>query len=88
VDQAKSVPFRRAPHPADAAQERALIEIDAAIALVTRGTAIRIALAGLAITDAVGSVAAAHAQAAGVRLHVERRGGGRAATSMIVGPVI
>ena len=49
-----------------------LREVDSAIAMVTRGAALRVRLVGLHAPDAVAAVALARAQAAGVRFGLER----------------
>lgn len=51
-----------------------LREVDAAIALVAGGVAVRVRLVGLASAPTIASIALAHAQAAGVDLRVERSG--------------
>jgi hypothetical protein len=62
----------------------ALIEIDAAIAMVVLGVAVTVRLCNLAGADAAAFDAAARAQAAGVAFSLRHDGLGT--TTMIVGP--
>jgi hypothetical protein len=87
VEDIEPTPFPRALEPTDEDVERALSQIDAAIALVVRGVAVRIRLIGFALVDVVAGLAAAHAQLAGVGFQVDRLEPASAA-AMIVGPRI
>lgn len=66
--------------------QSALVEVDAAIAMVVLGVAVTVRLCNLAGADAAAFDAAARAQAAGVAFSLRRDGPG--ATTMIVGPRI
>ena len=76
------IPF---PPAADAAEDAALNEVDVAIAMVSRGAAVRVRIAGMStgIADAIAGVAAARAGSVGLRFVVERSQG---ATTFTVGP--
>jgi hypothetical protein len=54
------------------AEEAALTEVEAAIALVLGHVAIRVRLAGLRVAEAIAGAAAARAQAAGVGFRLDR----------------
>ncbi|GAC1672516.1 MAG: hypothetical protein NVS9B8_15420 [Candidatus Limnocylindrales bacterium] len=78
------------PFPANAdaqadSDERAVVEIDAAILLVASGAARRVLLAALPLVDRVAAIGAAHAGAAGVSFRVEATGPAGHSTT-IVGP--
>lgn len=60
-----------------------LVEVDAAIELVRRGTAVRVRLVGLHAPEWVAGVALAHAQAAGIELVLDRSG---TSPGLTVGP--
>ena len=64
--------------------ERALTEVDTAIAMVVRGVAVSVRLCNLAAAEEAAFDAASRAQAAGVAFSLHRDGTGSAA--MIVGP--
>lgn len=64
--------------------ERALAEVDTAIAMVVRGVAVSVRLCNLAAVEEAAFDAATRAQAAGVAFSLHRDGIGSAA--MIVGP--
>ena len=64
--------------------ERALTEVDAAIAIVVRGIAVTVRLCNLAAVDEAAFDAAARAQSAGVAFSLDRDRSG--STTMIVGP--
>jgi hypothetical protein len=72
VEHVEPIPFPRASEPSDEELEKALAEVDAAIALVGQGAAVRIRLIGFAMLDAVAGRAAAHAQLAGVGFQIDR----------------
>jgi hypothetical protein len=76
------IPF---PAAAEAAQDIALNEVDVAIAMVSRGAAVRVRVAGMqtSIADEIAGVAAAHAGQARIRFVVERSPSG---TTFTVGP--
>jgi hypothetical protein len=87
VDHVEPIPFPRASDPTDEDLDNALAEVDAAIALVNRGEAVRVRLIGFALAEAVAGLAAAHAQLAGVGFQIERPGVAGAA-AMIIGPIV
>jgi len=87
VDYVDPIPFPRALEPSDEDIENALAEVDAAIALVRRGAAIRIRLIGFALAETIAGLAAAHAQLAGVGFQVDRPEVA-GAMAMIVGPIV
>jgi hypothetical protein len=60
-----------------------LREIDTAIAMVTRGAAVRVRLVGLHAPDEVASIALARAQAAGVKFQIDRS----PSTRLTIGPL-
>jgi hypothetical protein len=60
-----------------------LREIDTAIAMVTRGAAVRVRLVGLHAPDEVASIALARAQAAGVGFQIDRN----PSTRLTIGPL-
>jgi hypothetical protein len=64
--------------------ERALAEVDAAVALVARGVALTVTVSGLAAAAEVAATAAARAQAEGLAFHVRRDTA--AAVTLVVGP--
>jgi len=72
VDSASVIPFPRDPDESTAAEETALIEIDAAIAMVAGRHARRVRLTGLPFIDRIAGIGAAHALAAGVGFRLER----------------
>lgn len=72
MEHVEPIHFPRASEPSDDELENALAEVDAAIALVRRGAAVRIRLIGFAMDDAIAGMAAARAQQAGVRFQVDR----------------
>jgi hypothetical protein len=86
VEDIEPTPFPRALEPTDEDVERALSQVDAAIALVVRGAAVRIRLIGFPLADVVAGLAAAHAQIAGVGFQIDRLAP-TAAAAMIVGPL-
>jgi hypothetical protein len=57
--------------------ERDLREVDAAIAMIASGAAIRVRLIGLRVPDEVAPVGLARAQAAGIGFRVDRLGSTR-----------
>jgi hypothetical protein len=87
VEDIEPTPFPRALEPTDEDVERAVSQIDAAIALVVRGLAVRIRLIGFPLVDVVAGLAAAHAQLAGVGFQIDRLDPAGAA-AMIVGPLV
>jgi hypothetical protein len=87
VEDIGPTPFPRAVEPSDEDVERALSQIDAAIAVVARGAAVRIRLIGFPLVDVVAGLAAAHAQLAGVGFQIDRLAP-TAAAAMIVGPLV
>lgn len=72
MEHIEPLPFPRASEPSDDDLENALAEVDAAIALVRRGAAVRIRLIGFAMVGAIAGIAAAHAQLAGVGFQIDR----------------
>ena len=66
----------------DASIDVDLREVDSAIALVSRGAAVRVRLVGLHAPDEIAPIALARAQAAGVRFGVDRR----ETTRLTIGP--
>jgi hypothetical protein len=86
VDQHEPTPFPRVPEPSDAELAQALAEVDAAIALVRGGAAVRIRLVGFALAEAIAGLAAAHAQLARVAFRIDRPDGD-GMTAIIVGPL-
>jgi hypothetical protein len=87
VEHIEPSPFPRALEPTDEELDDALAEVDAAIALVRRGAAVRVRLIGFALAEAVAGLGAAHAQLAGVGFQVDRPDvAGRLA--LIVGPIV
>jgi hypothetical protein len=87
VEDIEPTPFPGAVEPTDEDVERALSQIDAAIAVVARGAAVRIRLIGFPLVDVVAGLAAAHAQLAGVGFQIDRLAP-TAAAAMIVGPLV
>lgn len=65
------------------ALETDLREVDSAIAMVTRGAAVRVRLVGLHDPDEVAAIALARAQAAGISFGIDRLG----TTRLTFGPV-
>jgi hypothetical protein len=86
VEHIEPTPFPRALEPSDEELDNALAEVDAAIALVSRGAAVRVRLIGFALAEAVAGLAAAHAQLAGVGFQVDRPDV-TGALAIIVGPI-
>ena len=86
MEDIEPTPFPRALEPTDEDVERALSQIDAAIALVVRGAAVRIRLIGFPLVDVLAGLGAAHAQLAGVGFQIDRLAP-TAAAAMIVGPL-
>ena len=66
------------------AADRALLEIDAAIALVAGGAAVRVRIACLASADTVALQGAARAQAAGVAFRLQHETSGP--LTVVIGP--
>ena len=87
MEDIEPTPFPRALEPTDEDVERALSQIDAAIALVVRGAAVRIRLIGFPLVDVLAGLGAAHAQLAGVGFQIDRLAP-TAAAAMIVGPLV
>ena len=87
MDHVEPIPFPFALEPSDEDLDDALAEVDAAIALVTRGGAVRVRLIGFALAEAVAGLAAAHAQLAGVGFQIDRPDVAGAA-AMIIGPIV
>ena len=87
MDHVEPIPFPHAYDPTDEDLESALAEVDAAIALVIRGAAVRVRLVGFALAEAVAGLGAAHAQLAGVGFQIDRP---TVAGSMalIIGPIV
>jgi hypothetical protein len=80
MDPISLVPFPLSP---DDPLEHDLVEIDAAIGLVTHGRATRVQLVALARPEAIGPTALARAQAAGLRFTLDR---GAAGVAVTIGP--
>jgi hypothetical protein len=87
VEHIEPIPFPRAIEPSDEELDNALAEVDAAIALVRRGAALRVRLIGFALAEAVAGVAAAHAQLASVGFQIDRPDVA-GALAIIVGPIV
>jgi hypothetical protein len=87
VEHRDPIPFPHAAEPTDEELETALAEVDAAIALVGAGAAVRIRLIGFALADAIAGIAAAHAQLAGVAFQLDRADV-VGSMAMIVGPLV
>jgi len=87
VDHVEPIQFPHALEPTDEDLDNALAEVDAAIALVIRGGAVRVRLIGFALAEAVAGLAAAHAQLAGVGFQIDRPVVAGAA-AMIIGPIV
>ncbi len=81
------IPFPIVPEPSDEAVEQSLAEVDAAIALVRGGAAVRIRLIGFALLETVVGLAAAHAQLAGVGFQIDRPDVA-GALAIVVGPIV
>ena len=86
MEHIEPIPFPRALEPSDEDLDDALAEVDAAIALVARGAAVRVRLIGFALAEAVAGLAAAHAQLAGVGFQIDRPDVA-GALAIIVGPI-
>ena len=86
MEHSEPTPFPRELEPSDEDLDDALAEVDAAIALIRRGAAVRVRLVGFALAEAVAGLAAAHAQLAGVGFQIDRPAVG-AALAIIVGPI-
>jgi hypothetical protein len=71
VDSSDVIPFPRAGDESTDADEAALIEIDAAIAMVVGRHATRVRLTALPFVDHVAGIGAAHAHTAGVAFRLE-----------------
>jgi hypothetical protein len=71
VDSSDVIPFPRDSDDAPDADEAALVEIDAAIAMVVGRHATRVRLTALPFVDQVAGIGAAHAHAAGVAFRLE-----------------
>jgi hypothetical protein len=71
VDNARVIAFPRDQFATVDAAEAALIEIDAAIAMVAGGHARRVRLTALPFVDRVAGIGAAHSRAAGVAFRLE-----------------
>jgi hypothetical protein len=85
VDSPSLIPFRRDSLASTDADEAALMEIDAAIAMVVGRHALRVRLTALPFVDRIAGIGAAHARAAGVSFRLE--GANRAGVSTVtVGP--
>jgi hypothetical protein len=87
VEHIEPTPFPRVIEPSDEDLDDALAEVDAAIALIRRGAAVRVRLVGFALAEAVAGPAAAHAQLAGVGFQIDRPDVAGAA-AMIIGPIV
>ena len=87
MDHVEPIPFPHAPDPTDEDLDNALAEVDAAIALVIGGGAVRVRLIGFALAEVVAGLAAAHAQLAGVGFQIDRPEVAGAA-AMIIGPIV
>ena len=86
MEYTEPTPFPRALEPTDDAIDAALAEVDAAIALVIRGGAVRVRLIGFPLADVVAGLAAARAQVAGVGFQVDRPDAA-GTPALIVGPI-
>ena len=72
MDSPGVIPFPRDSDETTAADEAAILEIDAAIAMVAGRHAKRVRLTGLPFVDRIAGIGAAHALAAGVAFRLER----------------
>lgn len=86
MGQASVIAFPGAAGDEDAVGTAALREVDAAIALVTGGTARRVRLTGVRFPDVVAGTALAHARAAALGFRLEQAEGEGVATATI-GPI-
>lgn len=64
--------------------ELALLDVDAAIALVARGVAVTVTISGLPVAEDVAATAAARAQVEGLGFHVLH--GPRLSVTLVIGP--
>jgi hypothetical protein len=80
MDPISLVPFPTAP---DDPLERDLVEIDAAIGLVSHGGATRVRLVALARPEAASATGLARSQAAGLRFSLDR---GTVGVALTIGP--
>ena len=87
MEHIEPIAFPRALEPSEEDLDNALAEVDAAIALVRRGAAVRVRLIGFALAEAVAGLAAAHAQLAGVGFQIDRPDVA-GAVAMIIGPIV
>jgi hypothetical protein len=87
VEHIEPIAFPRALEPSEEDLDNSLAEVDAAIALVRRGAAVRVRLIGFALAEAVAGLAAAHAQLAGVGFQIDRPDVA-GAVAMIIGPIV
>lgn len=87
MDHVEPIPFPRALEPSDEDLDNALAKVDAAIALVSRGAAVRVRLIGFALAEAVAGLGAAHAQLAGVGFQVDRPTM-TGSMAIIIGPIV
>jgi hypothetical protein len=72
VDSPSVIQFPRDQNASTEADEIALVEIDAAIAMVVGSHAKRVRLTALPLIDRIAGIGAAHAHTAGVAFRVER----------------
>jgi hypothetical protein len=72
VDSPTVISFPRDSDESTDADEAALTEIDAAIAMVVSRNAVRVRLTALPFVDRVAGIGASHAHAAGVAFRLER----------------
>ena len=87
MEHIEPIAFPRAVEPSEEDLDNALAEVDAAIALVRRGAAVRVRLIGFALAEAVAGLAAVHAQFAGVGFRIDRPDVA-GAVAMIIGPIV
>jgi hypothetical protein len=66
------IPFSLDPEDSTESDDAVLLEIDAAIALVSGRHAIRVRLTALPFVERIAGLGAAHARAAGVQFRLER----------------
>ena len=87
MEHIEPTPFPRALELSEQDLDAALAEVDAAIALVSRGAAVRVRLVGFVLAEAVAGLGAAHAQLAGVGFQIDRPTVA-GAMALIIGPIV
>lgn len=72
MDSPSLIPFSVDPEESTESDDAALLEIDAAIAMVVGRHAVRVRLTALPFVERIAGLGAAHARAAGVQFRLER----------------